>query len=320
MISLMISDRIKSILPEHCLKHILSIESSIDKPFWLGPDRLAVVVDEYMANLGNSNRATSAFIGQITSVRRFTNFTNAAETRSSGARPENLSFDGQNVRNSSVKSFGSNNTKRRCFRCGSFSHLQAQCDKVKARPNHTSRRVNASSLMVGGRESASAEYAVVRDMQAGAPTQCESAATVVTGKQNVNRVTVATGRSDEPVAQVSHGGVSVSKHESVQSSMNESADHLFTITACSSSDDCNVEQYDAYIDSIVSLFADFDDKSDCFINRTETINSSDVKFDIHKIVADCETAMHYVDIEAVDSSDNAISINALFDSGHKCLF
>jgi len=79
--------------------------------------------------VGNSNRATSAFIGQTTSVRRFTNFTNAAETRSSDARPENLSFDGQNVRNSSVKSFGSNNTKRRCFRCGSFSHLQAQCDK-----------------------------------------------------------------------------------------------------------------------------------------------------------------------------------------------
>ena len=144
VISLMISDRIKSILPEYCLKHILSIESSMDKPFWLGPDRLAVVVDEYIANLGNSNRATSAFIGQTTSVCRFTNFTNAAETRSSGARPENLSFDGQNVRNSSVKSFGSNNTKRRC------------------------------------------------DMQAGAPTQCESAATVVTGRQNVNRVTVAT--------------------------------------------------------------------------------------------------------------------------------
>jgi len=64
LVSLLISDRIKSSLTEQCLKHILSVESTMGQPFWMEPDKLSIVVDEYMANLGHTSQVTSSFIGQ----------------------------------------------------------------------------------------------------------------------------------------------------------------------------------------------------------------------------------------------------------------
>jgi len=65
LVSLLISDCIKETLPEHCLKRtgILSVESTLGKPFWFEPHRLVQVIDEYMSNLGTSPHVTSSFIG-----------------------------------------------------------------------------------------------------------------------------------------------------------------------------------------------------------------------------------------------------------------
>ena len=39
------------------------------------------------------------------------------------------------------------------------------------------------------------------------------------------------------------------------------------------------------------------------------------RFDIHRIVADCQAAMHYVELDVVDTYGNEVKINSLFDSG-----
>jgi len=62
--SLLLSDRIKSALPEHCLKHVLSVESNLEKPCWLHTDKLVQVIDEYMSNVGHSPNVNRLPVGQ----------------------------------------------------------------------------------------------------------------------------------------------------------------------------------------------------------------------------------------------------------------
>lgn len=50
LISLILADRIKSKLSDQCLKHVISVESASESPHWIKPDRLAVIVDEFMSN------------------------------------------------------------------------------------------------------------------------------------------------------------------------------------------------------------------------------------------------------------------------------
>jgi len=38
-------------------------------------------------------------------------------------------------------------------------------------------------------------------------------------------------------------------------------------------------------------------------------------FDLHRIIANCKTAMHYVDISLHDDQDNSVPVTCLFDSG-----
>jgi hypothetical protein len=44
VIDLMVADRIKRVLPDHCLRHVLSTEGDS----WFKPDRLTHIVDTYM--------------------------------------------------------------------------------------------------------------------------------------------------------------------------------------------------------------------------------------------------------------------------------
>ena len=36
----------------------------MEEPHWLKPERLAVVIDEYVANIGSASRVASTYIGQ----------------------------------------------------------------------------------------------------------------------------------------------------------------------------------------------------------------------------------------------------------------
>ena len=72
LVSLLISDRIKSVLSDKCLSHVLSVENNqtaADTAQWLKPSRLAVLVDEYIATVGpgsgqGAGTPRASYIGQ----------------------------------------------------------------------------------------------------------------------------------------------------------------------------------------------------------------------------------------------------------------
>jgi len=65
LVSLLVSDRLKSSLSDQCLKYVLSIESNLpnDTQQWLHPQRLAEIVDEHVSYVGLANTRAS-YIGQ----------------------------------------------------------------------------------------------------------------------------------------------------------------------------------------------------------------------------------------------------------------
>jgi len=79
---------------------------------------------------------------------------------------------------------------------------------------------------------------------------------------------------------------------------------------------CDMQRDDYYTDGIVALFADLDDAGipECSYAKTKDVNVSE-QFDIHRIVADCQAAMHYVQLNVADAFGNAVKITSLFDSG-----
>jgi len=69
LVSLLISDRIKSSLSYQCLRYVLSVENNqvaADTGSWLKPSRLAEFVDEYKATVGPGPGigARATYIGQ----------------------------------------------------------------------------------------------------------------------------------------------------------------------------------------------------------------------------------------------------------------
>lgn len=144
LVNLLISDRIKSELSEPCLKHIISLESSLSEGKWLSPTRLATVVDEYVSNLGSAFRATSSFLGQTSEVHRPSSAKDVSgksdKTQSQLERRTNWSSDSSKARFGSVNSKMGNG--RACFLCGSHFHLKANCDKKHI---NFAKRVNFTS-------------------------------------------------------------------------------------------------------------------------------------------------------------------------------
>ena len=65
-VSLLVSDRVKSILTEQCLKYVLSVENNLpsDGQQWLEPQRLSEIVDGYVSYTNVSDTRAS-FIGQM---------------------------------------------------------------------------------------------------------------------------------------------------------------------------------------------------------------------------------------------------------------
>jgi len=109
LVSLFMSDRIKSELPEHCLKHVLSVDSAMEAPGWLRPQRLSEIIDEYVSNVGVNTHVTSSFLGQQHRLRPQPQYVDKT--------PNGLNAGG-----------------RRCNLCGSAFHLMAKCDKRERQP------------------------------------------------------------------------------------------------------------------------------------------------------------------------------------------
>ena len=131
VIDLMIADRIKRVLPDHCLKHVLSVESDS----WLKPDRLTHVIDVYMNSyVHNSARASG---GETVNPSTRGDGTVLSRVGGSGFSPGVPSGSG-------VK-----DDKRpiRCWRCSKLGHRASEC-KVKgdnaSRSLHNEQTSNVS--------------------------------------------------------------------------------------------------------------------------------------------------------------------------------
>jgi len=116
MLELLVCDRVKAVLDDACLKHILAVENSANDG-WLRLTVLTTAVDNYYANcvsqkkglatsqnqMSNPLRPNQHFVGRGGSFGTFGD-KSPRSTVSFGAKPE----------------FGS---VRRCFVCNSFDHI-----------------------------------------------------------------------------------------------------------------------------------------------------------------------------------------------------
>ena len=132
LIDLLVCDRVKSTLPEGCLKHILAIESTKEND-WLPSSELAEAVDLYFAsrwqhsdrpragalNIPASTKATGSGAGVGESVNQPTTSTVRPPRSPSGNRKE--------LAIKPAAETGESN--RRCFRCGSKTHIWSECPK-----------------------------------------------------------------------------------------------------------------------------------------------------------------------------------------------
>ena len=67
LLSLIVCDRVKSVLSEGCLRHVLSVEAAADDG-WLRADKLAEIVDTYMDNHFFNDRPRATAIGTAQQV------------------------------------------------------------------------------------------------------------------------------------------------------------------------------------------------------------------------------------------------------------
>lgn len=128
LVQLLVCDRIKAVLDDACLKHILTLENStIDG--WLKLTDLTTAIDKYYANcVGGPKKTTVAsplYVGPRLSGPVFT---------PRGWSPGTIGNN--SLRN--PNGFGNRpqlGSIRRCFECNSPDHLRAYCPRVRANSN-----------------------------------------------------------------------------------------------------------------------------------------------------------------------------------------
>ena len=141
---LLVSDRIKSTLPVACLNYVLSVEATKDEG-WLSPHDLAETIDKYFANRGpQGDRPKAGAIGMSTPVAKLYGPVPSGPSMSSGrfSRPGSGSpprkSEGSNEQRTPVST-----TDKRCFKCGSVSHLYREC------PQRGTVRQRTPSMLLG---------------------------------------------------------------------------------------------------------------------------------------------------------------------------
>jgi hypothetical protein len=131
LISLLVSDRIKTTLSEDCLKYVLSVEATSDKG-WLPHDKLSEVIDVYFANhwcdkprtgaIGKYVASASSCSQQNTPVKTFAGIGREKASGASASATPNLP----------------NRKEKSCFRCKSTTHLIADCPMRSGNTNSRS--------------------------------------------------------------------------------------------------------------------------------------------------------------------------------------
>ena len=125
LISLLVSDRIKSTLSSDCLKYILSIEAATDKG-WLPNEKLVEKIDVYLAKHW-CDKPLSGTIGK-TSAPSHTHSASRGDTKVvhiNSSQERTTGYASSQVRQG-----------RSCFRCKSTAHLIKDCPIKSNGPNH----------------------------------------------------------------------------------------------------------------------------------------------------------------------------------------
>jgi len=141
---LLVCDRIKSTLPEGCLKHILAIESSTESG-WLKVHELAEAVDLYFANSwqhGDRPRAGALGIPSSTRVVGGAASSNRPLPQVTARPPDSLNGKGKASDTRTVAA--PSESSKRCFAFGSKYHLKNECpDRNKLGQARANTKVNA---------------------------------------------------------------------------------------------------------------------------------------------------------------------------------
>ena len=143
---LLVADRIKSTLPDGCLRHILAIESTKDSG-WLSSHDLAEAVDLYFANRWrNNDRPKAGALGLPASTKMsvagglINHPSSTTQLKASGGS------SGSHKGFSEKPAFQGEVTKR-CFICGSKTHLKNDCpDRSKSGTSRSNAKVNTCQV------------------------------------------------------------------------------------------------------------------------------------------------------------------------------
>ncbi len=144
LMDLLVCDRIKSNLPEGCLRHILAVESTLTDG-WMGVQELADAIDLYMANRHDGDRPRAGAIGITASTK-------ANASHHQGTPKTSFGNNHEKGGNSVARNQPAQENSKTCHACGSRFHYKRDCpDRDKASSNrlssyHPSAKVNACSV------------------------------------------------------------------------------------------------------------------------------------------------------------------------------
>jgi transposase InsO family protein len=159
VLSLLICDRIKSSLPEHVLKHILTIESSC-KDGWLSHTDLAEAIDLYMANHLYDGKPKGGAIGvQAKSYSKAYNAPYQSSVPQTGKQKSGVgNHVVQNNSNATIR-------PRLCHHCSSPSHLVANCPSKQTSATTQGYRQNGQAQNNHARPSQSVRINTARAVE-----------------------------------------------------------------------------------------------------------------------------------------------------------
>lgn len=149
LVSLVLSDRIKSTLSQGTLRYVLSVEASKDEG-WLRADALANTIDLYSANHFANDKPRASAIGAYSTRSSNQQYRGAGGNQTPPNQYSRPSSTGQSTGHRPQQPASPIQAKvvPKCFRCNSPGHFRSSCplNRTTATSGHTGpSRVNACS-------------------------------------------------------------------------------------------------------------------------------------------------------------------------------